>query len=349
MTACDAALPLPALLPFRPGGEESLFWQMRELLRFGIDTFAIAAPHAGHARLAEAIAARLPRRVRLFTAPPEELAAEESRWANGSPLILEQEAEEVVAANFARFLFAAGPLPRRLGLETKEGTVATHFVLRRPSSQAVGAQEVMTAGRRWASGAAAGPMLSQRPSLFLDRDGVINEDLGYVGTQSRFRWMAGAKEALREAADRGVQVFLVTNQSGIGRGFYGEAELERLHAWMIGEIRAAGGTIDDWRFCPHHPEAAHGPYRRTCLCRKPAPGMITDLIARWGIAPERALLVGDQESDLEAARRAGIRALRFPGGDLRAFLAPHLAALAAGGLDGSEVQSIRTPADPKSG
>ena len=99
------------------------------------------------------------------------------------------------------------------------------------------------------------PKMLRRPALFLDRDGVINVDHGYVGTPERFEWMQGAREAIRMATERGWHVFVVTNQAGVARGHYDEAAVRALHAWMEDEVRAAGGTIDDLRYCPFHPEA----------------------------------------------------------------------------------------------
>ena len=164
-----------------------------------------------------------------------------------------------------------------------------------------------------------------RRALFLDRDGVINHDHGWVGTRERFAFIDGAVEAIRAATDAGWHVFVVTNQSGIARGFYDEAQFAELTAWMIGQIRAAGGTVDDVRHCPFHPDAAVPAYRQPSEWRKPAPGMILDVLRRWELDPRRCLLIGDQSSDLEAAQAAGVAGHLFPGGDLRAFAAPLMA------------------------
>jgi D,D-heptose 1,7-bisphosphate phosphatase len=166
--------------------------------------------------------------------------------------------------------------------------------------------------------------IKQRRALFLDRDGVINIDRGWVGTRERFAFVPGAQRAIREAADAGWHVFVVTNQSGIARGLYDETQFASLCSWMGDAIRAAGSTIDDLRYCPFHPEAPLAAYRRTSDWRKPAPGMLLDLLARWELDPSRCLLIGDQPSDLAAAAAAGIAAHLFPGGDLAEFIAPLL-------------------------
>ena len=161
------------------------------------------------------------------------------------------------------------------------------------------------------------PRLLRRRALFLDRDGVINVDHGYVASRATFEWMPGAREAIRAATDAGWHVFVVTNQSGIGRGLYSEADMHALHAWMIDEIRRVGGTVDDLRFCPFHQEAVVEAYRHAAHpWRKPAPGMLLDLIRAWQIDPARAILVGDQDTDLQAAVAAGVSAQKFTGGNL---------------------------------
>ncbi|MDE2005211.1 MAG: HAD-IIIA family hydrolase [Rhodospirillales bacterium] len=162
----------------------------------------------------------------------------------------------------------------------------------------------------------------RRNALFLDRDGVLNRDLGHVGSRARWEWMPGAQAAVRAATARGWHVFVVTNQSGVARGFYTEDDVRDLMVWAADSLRQAGGTIDDWRFCPYHPEAPLADYRRESGWRKPEPGMILDLIRAWTLDPAGCVLVGDQPSDLAAARAAGIAAHLFSGGDLAEFVAP---------------------------
>jgi D-glycero-D-manno-heptose 1,7-bisphosphate phosphatase len=164
----------------------------------------------------------------------------------------------------------------------------------------------------------AGPVL--RPAVFLDRDGTLNEDLGYVHRWEDFRWLPGAKAAIRRLHDSGTYVFVVTNQSGVARGMFDEAAVTALHAKMRDDLRATGADIDDIRYCPHHPDAAVAAYRQVCACRKPAPGMILDLIAHWPVDVAASVMVGDKEIDGEAGRAAGIAAEVVPAGGLESFV-----------------------------
>ncbi len=168
------------------------------------------------------------------------------------------------------------------------------------------------------------PRRLARPALFLDRDGVCNVDHGWVGTRERFEWTPGAKTAIRMAHERGWHVFIVTNQAGVARGLYDEAAVQALHAWMQGEVLQAGGVIDDIRYCPFHPEATVPAYRQASSWRKPAPGMILDLLRAWQLDPARCVLVGDRATDLAAAAAAHVAGHLFPGGDLAEFIRPIL-------------------------
>ncbi len=161
-----------------------------------------------------------------------------------------------------------------------------------------------------------------RPALFLDRDGVLNEDPGYVHRWEDFRWIPGAKATVAAFNRAGWLVIVVTNQSGIGRGYYTEAAMHALHARMAQDLAAMGGHIDAFYHAPQHPDATLDVYRHPDPPdRKPNPGMILRALAEWPIDRGASLLVGDKPSDLEAALRAGIKGVLFEGGDLRAFLA----------------------------
>jgi D,D-heptose 1,7-bisphosphate phosphatase len=164
------------------------------------------------------------------------------------------------------------------------------------------------------------PKRLHRPAVYFDRDGVLNEDLGWVGSIDRFHWIEGAKEAVRAVTDIGFHAFVVTNQAGVARGRYTEQDVVSLHLWMVGELRAAGGTIDDLRFCPVHPDAVIEAYRGVSDHRKPGPGMIIDLSQKWAVDSKRSFLIGDKDTDLQAAAGADIPGYLFPGGNLHSFV-----------------------------
>ena len=166
--------------------------------------------------------------------------------------------------------------------------------------------------------------LRGRRALFLDRDGVINHDHGYVGGRDRFAWIDGALDTFRHAADAGWHVFIVTNQSGVARGLYTEADVAALMGWIADEARRHGGTVDDVRYCPFHPDASLPAYRAVSDWRKPAAGMLRDLIRAWDLDPARCVMIGDQRTDIAAAEAAGLPGYRFEGGNLLGFVRPIL-------------------------
>jgi D,D-heptose 1,7-bisphosphate phosphatase len=168
--------------------------------------------------------------------------------------------------------------------------------------------------------AGAVPQWRQRPAVFLDRDGTLNHDTGYVHRQEDFHWFPGAIQAVRRLNEAGYYVFVVTNQSGVARGLFDEAAVRNLNGWMNEELRAAGAHIDDMRYCPHHPDAGAAPYRIACACRKPAPGMLLDLLEGWPVIEEASIMIGDDERDSAAGRAAGIATEIIPGGSLAGWV-----------------------------
>jgi D-glycero-D-manno-heptose 1,7-bisphosphate phosphatase len=160
-----------------------------------------------------------------------------------------------------------------------------------------------------------------RPGVIFDRDGVLNIDHGYVGQVERLEWVAGARRAVQRLNAAGVVVAVATNQSGVARGYFDEAAVERVHRAMRADLAIQGAWIDAIYVCPFHAGAAVAAYDHLDHPdRKPNPGMVLRAIADLDLDPARTMLIGDKASDLEAARRAGIVGALFAGGDLEAFL-----------------------------
>lgn len=144
----------------------------------------------------------------------------------------------------------------------------------------------------------------RRPA-FLDRDGVLNVDHGYVGSVEAFEWVPGAVDAVAALCRADFVPVIVTNQSGIGRGYYTEDDFRRLSAWMCSQLERAGARVGGVYFCPHHPEKALKPWRIKCRCRKPEPGMLLKAAAELELDPARGVMFGDKPGDMIAGLRAG--------------------------------------------
>jgi D-glycero-D-manno-heptose 1,7-bisphosphate phosphatase len=140
----------------------------------------------------------------------------------------------------------------------------------------------------------------------LDRDGVINVNHGYVHTPARTEWVHGIFEFVSKANQNGYLPIVVTNQAGIGRGYYSEFEFLEYTKWMHKVFEESGAPLAATFWCPHHPLQAQGSYRVECVCRKPQPGMLLDAMARWQIESANSLLIGDNQSDIDAAHSAQI-------------------------------------------
>ncbi len=147
---------------------------------------------------------------------------------------------------------------------------------------------------------------NRRRAAFLDRDGVVNIDRGYVYRREDFDFVPGVLEGCRALCELGYLLVVVTNQSGIGRGQYSEDDFKMLTAWMKTEFVTAEAPLSGVYFCPHHPSKGLGSYLRSCDCRKPAPGMLTAAARDLNIDLSASIMFGDSESDLSAARAAGV-------------------------------------------
>lgn len=148
--------------------------------------------------------------------------------------------------------------------------------------------------------------MSGSPALFLDRDGVINIDHAYVHRPEEFEFIDGIFTLCRKAKQLGYLIIVITNQAGIGRGYYTEGDFLKLTDWMNDTFLDEGVTIDKVYFCPYHPEHGVGEYKRESDCRKPEPGMIIKAVEEHDIDLSRSVLVGDKESDIKAGLTAGV-------------------------------------------
>ncbi|WP_207909926.1 HAD family hydrolase [Rhizobium sp. BK251] len=169
----------------------------------------------------------------------------------------------------------------------------------------------------------------QRPALLLDRDGVLNADTGYVGRYDDFRWIPGALETLTAFTQANWHICVVTNQSGVARGYYTEADVDSLHDQIARDAVLVGARIDCFYYCPYHPESLTARYR--CADhpeRKPNPGMLLRALRDCNADVLRSIMVGNKLSDIEAGRRAGVAAFRYTSGRLDLFLAGVLARVA---------------------
>lgn len=145
-------------------------------------------------------------------------------------------------------------------------------------------------------------------AVFLDRDGTINVEKEYLYQAKEFEFIPGAPEAIRLLNQAGTLVVVVTNQSGVARGYYTEDDVHNLHRHIARELERFGAHVDDWLYCPHHP-AGRGSYALPCNCRKPLPGLLQEAAARHDIDLENSTMIGDKLADIEAGRAAGCRTI----------------------------------------
>ncbi len=143
-------------------------------------------------------------------------------------------------------------------------------------------------------------------ALFLDRDGVINHDAGYTSSIENFNFIDGIFDLCRKAKQLGYLIIVVTNQAGIGRGYYSEEDFLKLTEWMCERFKAEGAPITEVFYCPYHPEHGLGEYRKDSFDRKPNPGMILNAAKKYKIDLGHSIMIGDKESDMQAAIKAGV-------------------------------------------
>jgi D-glycero-D-manno-heptose 1,7-bisphosphate phosphatase len=148
-----------------------------------------------------------------------------------------------------------------------------------------------------------------RGAIFLDRDGTINTEVEYLSKPEQIELIPRSADAIREARDLGFKIVIVTNQSGIARGFLTEAQLSDVHAELTSRLLSQNARIDGIYYCPHHPSIGAGPYRKDCDCRKPKPGLIVRAARELDIDLTRSFSIGDRMSDVLAGKNAGLTSL----------------------------------------
>ena len=155
-----------------------------------------------------------------------------------------------------------------------------------------------------------------KKAIFFDRDGTLNVEVGYLYEFEKFKWIDGAIEAVKYCNDNGYLAIVVTNQSGVARGYYTEADVKELHRRMNEELSKHSAHIDDFFYCPHHPEGIVDKYRVDCECRKPKPGLIEEACRKYDIDKSQSLMIGDKPRDVECGENAGVRSVLFNGDNL---------------------------------
>lgn len=148
------------------------------------------------------------------------------------------------------------------------------------------------------------PETGLRPAIFLDRDGTLNVETGYLYKKAEWRWLRGSREAIAMLNRANYLVVVVTNQAGIARGLYHAEDVLELHCWVNVQLAEVGAKIDGFYFCPHHPE-----FTGSCSCRKPKPGMLLQAAGELGIDLKNSWMVGDKFSDIEAGMAAGCKSI----------------------------------------
>ena len=151
--------------------------------------------------------------------------------------------------------------------------------------------------------------MKKNTAVFLDRDGTINEEVGYLDSLDKLKIIPSAYEAIRLINESGMKVVVISNQAGVARGFFTEDFVKITHEHLQTALRQQGASIDNFYYCPHHPTEGIEPYRKDCNCRKPAPGMLLRAVQDLNIDLTRSYLVGDRFNDMEAGKKIGVRGI----------------------------------------
>jgi D-glycero-D-manno-heptose 1,7-bisphosphate phosphatase len=151
--------------------------------------------------------------------------------------------------------------------------------------------------------------MNLRPAIFLDRDGVVIEDVHYLAAPNQVRFVPGSADAIAALNRAGWPVVIATNQAGVGRGFFTADSVHAVHQHLADQLAGYGARIEAFYFCPHHPAAEVPAYRTACACRKPGPGMLRQAASELGLDLARSWMIGDRESDLQAGAAAGARTI----------------------------------------
>jgi len=151
--------------------------------------------------------------------------------------------------------------------------------------------------------------MKKNVAVFLDRDGTINEEVGYLDSLDKLKIIPGAYEAIKLINESEMKAVVISNQAGVARGLFPEDFVKITHEYLQNALRKKGAYIDNFYYCPHHPTEGIEPYRQVCNCRKPAPGMLLQAAQDLNIDLTRSYLVGDRFNDMEAGKKIGVRGI----------------------------------------
>ncbi len=148
-------------------------------------------------------------------------------------------------------------------------------------------------------------------AIFFDRDGTLNVDVGYLHEFEKFQWIEGAIDAIKFCNENNFLAIVITNQSGIARGFYSEDDVKKIHLQMNEDLKKFNAHIDDFFYCPHHPKGIVKKYSIDCECRKPKSKLIEDACKKYNIDKKNSIMIGDKIRDVECAENAGVKGILF--------------------------------------